>query len=183
MVQDYIDNKEKYRQDLVKLGLTYKEAKQFFVSIFFGASLNENFYLYNSSVLNKTFGVTKIRQIMDGSKIVVELYSELSYFIKKFGKYLKENKVSVNKNGKKALYNSRGVGKEVDLNKWNNPKSLLFYYFGVESQILDCLIKKYQHSLLLFDGFISNQDINTTEMSAIIKKELGFDIKFSKELL
>jgi hypothetical protein len=183
VVQDYIDNKEKYRQDLVNLGLTYKEAKQFFVSIFFGASLNENFYLYNSSVLNKTFGVTKIRQIMDGSKIVVELYSELSSFIKKFGKYLKENKVSVNKNGKKALYNSRGAGKEVDLNKWNNPKSLLFYYFGVESQILDCVIKKYQHSLLLFDGFISNQDIDTAEMSAIVKKELGFDIKFSKELL
>lgn len=183
VVQDYIDNKEKYRQDLVNLGLTYKEAKQFFVSIFFGASLNENFYLYNSSVLNKTFGVTKIRQIMDGSKIVVELYSELSSFIKKFGKYLKENKVSVNKNGKKALYNSRGAGKEVDLNKWNNPKSLLFYYFGVESQILDCVIKKYQHSLLLFDGFISKEDIDTAEMSALVKKELGFDIKFSKEVI
>ena len=97
--------------------------------------------------------------------------------------YYYVNKVSVNKNGKKALYNSRGIGKEVDLNKWNNPKSLLFYYFGVESQILDCLIKKYQHSLLLFDGFISKEDINIDEMSALVKKELGFDIKFSKELL
>jgi hypothetical protein len=45
------------------------------------------------------------------------------------------------------------------------------------------LIKKYQHSLLLFDGFISNQDIDTAEMSELVKKELGFDIKFSKELL
>jgi hypothetical protein len=115
--------------------------------------------------------------------MAVGLYSELSSFIKKFGKYLKENKVANTKNGKKALYNSRGVGKEVDLNKWNNPKSLLFYYFGVESQILDCLIKKYQHSLLLFDGFISKEDIDINEMSDLVKKELGFDIKFSKELL
>lgn len=181
VVQDYIDNKEKYREDLVKLDLTYKEAKQFFVSIFFGASLNENFYLYSSSMLNKTFGVAKIRDILDGSRIVVELYSELSLFIKKFGKFLKENKVSTNKNGNKALYNSRGAGKEVDINKWNNPKSLLFYYFGVESQILDCLTKKYEHSLLLFDGFISKNGYNVDEMSALIKAELGFDIKFSKE--
>ena len=59
----------------------------------------------------------------------------------------------------------------------------MFQYFGYESQILDCLIKKYQHSLLLFDGFISKEDINIDEMSALVKKDLGFDIKFSKENL
>ena len=104
-------------------------------------------------------------------------------FIKKYGKYLKEKNVKKGKDGKLYLHNSRGASKEVDLNNWNNAKAILFQYFGYESQILDCLIKKYQHSLLLFDGFISRKDINTVEMSELVKKELGFDIKFSKELL
>jgi len=95
----------------------------------------------------------------------------LREFIKKYGKYLKEKNVKKGKDGKLYLHNSRGASKEVDLNNWNNAKAILFQYFGYESQILDCLIKKYQHSLLLFDGFISKEDIDTAEMSDLVKKE------------
>ena len=183
-VRYYIQNKEYYRNLLVEnVGLTYKEAKSFLTAIFFGASLNDNFFLEGSSSFSKLYGVSKIREIMEKVPLVVDLYVELREFIKKYGKYLKEKNVKKGKDGKLYLHNSRGASKEVDLNNWNNAKAILFQYFGYESQILDCLIKKYQHSLLLFDGFISNQDIDTTEMSDLVKKELGFDIKFSKEEL
>ena len=183
-VRYYIQNKEYYRNLLVEnVGLTYKEAKSFLTAIFFGASLNDNFFLEGSSSFSKLYGVSKIREIMEKVPLVVDLYVELREFIKKYGKYLKEKNVKKGKDGKLYLHNSRGASKEVDLNNWNNAKAILFQYFGYESQVLDCLIKKYQHSLLLFDGFISTQDINTAEMSELVKKELGFDIKFSKELL
>lgn len=183
-VRYYIQNKEYYRNLLVEnVGLTYKEAKSFLTAIFFGASLNDNFFLEGSSSFSKLYGVGKIREIMEKVPLVVDLYVELREFIKKYGKYLKEKNVKKGKDGKLYLHNSRGASKEVDLNNWNNAKAILFQYFGYESQILDCLIKKYQHSLLLFDGFISKEDINTAEMSELVKKELGFDIKFSKEEL
>ena len=182
-VQDYIDNKTKYRQDLMRIGLGEKEAKQFFTGLFFGASLNENFFINGTSNFSKEFGVSKIRDIMSESTIVVDLYEELSLFIKRFGKHLMTKNVVRTKKGGYALYNSRGIGKEIDITKWHNSKAIIWYYFGIESTILDCLIKKYTPSLLLYDGFISVDDIDVNEMSKLIKDETGYEVTFSKELL
>lgn len=180
-VREYINNKEKYRQALMALGLSYKEAKSFILALFFGASLRTNFFHNGTSPFSKLYGVAKIREIIDKVPLILELYIELSEFIKKFGKHLRTNNVVKTQNGKWALYNSRGAGKEVDLSKWNNAKAVLFYYFGVESQMLDIIMKKYNHSLLLFDGFITPDNLDTEEISKLIESELGYKLTFSKE--
>lgn len=183
IVRDYIQNKEKYRNDLVNIGLTYKEAKAFYTALFFGASLKDNFFFGGNSAFSRMFGVAKIREILEKSPLVVSLQVELSSFIKKFGKVLREKNVVRGKDGKYYLHNGRGSAKEVDLSKWNNPKAILFYYFGEESMILDLLLKKYSHNLLLYDGFISSEEFDVQEMSRYIKEKTAYELKFSKELI
>ena len=52
-----------------------------------------------------------------------------------------------------------------------------------ESEILDACIAKVKPQLLLFDGFISKEDVDTEWLESIILYETGYDIQVSKEVI
>jgi len=183
LVEDFGTKKEFYRKRLTDLGFTYNEAKEFYIAIFFGASLNTNFSKYSSYSWADTYGKDKIKYILENVPEVVSLYEEIRILVSELGFYLKKNHTQI-KNGKLYLKNSRKSVKIFkDEDSWNNSKAIMHEYFGVESTILDKLIKKYTVNLCLYDAFISDKEYCTEEMSRLIKKETGFKVSLSKTLI
>jgi len=180
-IEDYIKNKDKYRYLLVnKCGFTYKQAKRYFSSLFFGAEVSKNLQqLSKYSSLVKELGVSNLESaysITDIQNIVLEtmeLFDELEY-------YIKENMTKRVKN-KWVFTNTRG--EEIELDRWSKGKVIAYLFNGIESQVLDVVRKKYQHSLLLFDSFVSEEDIDTKDLSKLVYNETSYDLTFSKELL
>lgn len=181
-IEEYISKKEECRERLMDLGLSYKESKELHIAIFFGASLGEH-GVYNKNMWSYRFGVEKIQYILENSPYFYNLYDEVRLMYSYLGKAIKNKFYKVNKKGKKILYNSRGNGSARFMDRYDNKKALMHYYFGIESMILDVIIKNYRHDLLLYDAFITKDDIDLTELEKLVKKEVNFDIKFSKHLI
>lgn len=180
-VQNFVNNKTKYRQRLVDMGFTADEAKGFYIAIFFGASL-ENHSSNSKNSWYFKFGVDKIKMVITECEEVLALYLELKSLTKKLGLYLKKNKAIYNDKTKSYILNNMRGSSKV-FTKWSDNKALVHTYFGVESVILDKLISKYEHTLLLFDAFISDKEYDIEDMSKFIFDETGFSVKFSKELI
>ena len=181
-IEYYINNKQKCRESLMDLGLTYKESKELHIAIFFGASL-EVHGSYNKNVWAYKFGIDKIEYILTNSDYFKELYEEVRLLFYYLGKAIKNKFYTTDKKGKKVLYNSRGNNSAKYMDRWDNKKGLMHYYFGIESQILDLITKNYKHELLLYDAFITKEDVDTKELSLLIENELDFKISFSKRLI
>ena len=181
-IENYIANKEKCRKSLMELGLTYKESKELHIAIFFGASLGEH-GINNRNMWSYKFGVDKIMYILENSEYFYNLYDEVRLMYSYLGKAIKNKFYTTDKNGRKVIYNSRGNGSARFMERYDNKKALMHYYFGIESMILDLIIKNYRHDLLLYDAFITKDDLDVNEISLLIKNELGYDIKLSKHLI
>ena len=181
-IEHYINNKQKCRESLMDLGLTYKESKELHIAIFFGASL-EVHGSYNKNVWAYKFGADKIEYILTNSDYFRELYEEVRLLFYYLGKAIKNKFYITDKKGKKVLYNSRGANSAKYMDRWDNKKGLMHYYFGIESQVLDLITKNYKHELLLYDAFITKEDVDIEELSLLIENELDFKISFSKRLI
>jgi hypothetical protein len=182
-IEEYIRDKEQFRQELVKEGFTYKQAKQYFTALLFGANLSTNLEsLEQYSTIVKSIGGDNLVKALNNTK-VQNIVEEIIYLYNELGEYFKQKALENAKElkTKYKVLNTRGTSKNLD--KWNNPKVLSFIYNGVESQILDIVCKRYDISLLLFDEFISPNNIDLEELSRIVMKELGYDLTFSKEKL
>jgi len=181
-IEYYVNNKQKCRESLMDLGLTYKESKELHIAIFFGASL-ELHGTYNKNVWAYKFGIDKIEYILTNSDYFRELYEEVRLLFYYLGKAIKNKFYTTDKKGRKVLYNSRGNKSAKYMDRWDNKKGLMHYYFGIESQILDLIINNYKHDLLLYDAFITKEDVDIEELSLLIENELGYKVKFSKRLI
>lgn len=178
-IDKYIKDKEKYRMLLIQKGFTYAQAKSYFSALFFGADVITNINKINTySDLRKELGVERLEGALSIPEVyelvcdTMEIFNELSDYYKNITK--KEN-------NQYKFINTRHS--ELTLKRWDKGKVISHLYNGIESQILDCIISKYEHTLLLFDSFISTKDINLNELSKYVYKELGFSLTFSKELL
>jgi hypothetical protein len=180
-IKYYIDNKEKCRQEIVDLGFSYKEAKEFYLAIFFGANLG--IYGVHTNSWANDYGVDKIQYILQNTPSAYDIYDECKKLFSYLKKSIQNKFLKKDKNGKDILYNSRGNKSAKYMSKWNTNKAIMHYYFGIESQILDLITKNYSHDLLLYDAFITKEDVNLDELSLLIEQELGYKVKFSKRLI
>ena len=184
-IERYIENKEYFRKEVMKQGLTYKQAKQYFTALLFGANLKTNLeYLEKYSDIVKDIGANNLKRVLENKNVeklvqeIIDLYSALGTYYKNKSLIPRKLKTS---NIRYNVVNTRGDTLRIE--KWNNSKVLSFIYNGVESQVLDICIKIAKPSLLLFDGFITTENIDVEMLQGVVLKELGYALTFSKELL
>lgn len=188
-VYDYMNNKNKYRQALIDLGFSKSLAKQYFITILYGKDLSNNI---EESYRNTDWmqEVTK-EHFFKALEIpfIKKLLDELDY-LKDFlvSHYKKVATISGNKNSKYCKYTIRNANNcyktftKFDLEK-NKGKVLAHLFFGLESKIMDFIKDNFETNLLIYDGFISEEDIDTEYLELLIENELGYKVKFSKRLI
>lgn len=173
-IEAYIGDKDFFRQKIVDMGFTYKEAKQYFTSLFFGANVLDTHYKSN---LRKVFKKEELEYILEDDSVCALVNECMDLFT-----YLKNYYKRISKVGKMFIITNK-VNKKLSFSTWksNESKVLPFIYQGIEAYILDELKNHLRTDMLLFDSFISKEDYSVNELEAITEELLGFGIKWSKE--
>ena len=175
-LEKYINDKDYYRNILVKRGFTYNQAKQYLLAMTFGSKMDiDSDMYYENKDWAKETGVELVRNAVEDIEIM-ELYLDVQEMFNTLGALIKEK--SKKEKGKYYIYNK--VNKCKVLNKWDTSKAVMHKYFGLESFILDILKDTFECNLLLYDAIITKEDLDTEELSTFIFMESDYKVQFEK---
>ena len=179
-LEKYLQDKELFRNALVKQGFTYAQAKRYLLAMTFGSRLDiDSDRYYDHKVWTKDIGMDIIYEAIN-NPLIRNLYEDFRTMFNFIGSYSKA-KAKKDEKGNYIVWNKQGRSKL--LKKWDTSKAVMHKYFGLESYILDIMKEKYQHDLLLFDAFISKTDYSTKEISEHILDKSGYQVTLSKEII
>jgi len=179
-IKDYMLDKNKYRNYLVKLGFSEKLAKQYFITILYGKDLSNNIQeSYKNTDWMQEVNEELFYKALENEN-VENLLKELDYLKDFLVNHYKE--VSSKDGLKYIIRNANNCYKsftKFEMEK-NKGKVLAHIFFGMESLIMDFIKNNFETNLLIYDGFISEEDIDTKYLELLIEHELGYKIKFTK---
>ena len=168
-IEEYIEDKSKYRYAIMEYGFFEGSSKQLINSLFFGASpkakkssFREDHKGFN---LDELFEDELIGGLMED---VTRLYRSLSDSFRNSAEY---------RNGKFILTNDAGRMKVFQ--KWNTKQAIAFMYQGAESLIQDVLIEETDSVLLLHDAVVCKTFPNLEDIISKIKAKTGYDVTLS----
>jgi len=182
-VKDYMNNKKKYRNYLVELGFSEKLAKQYYITILYGKDLSNNIQeSYRNTEWMQEVSEELFFKALE-NKSVENLLKELDYLKDFLISHYKE--VATKSGNKYTIRNANNCYKtftKFDLEK-NKGKVLAHIFFGMESKIMDFIKDNFSTNLLIYDGFISEEDIDAEFLELVVLNELGYEVKFSKRII
>lgn len=182
-VQDYMMNKKKYREYLIELGFSEKLAKQYFITLLYGKDLSNNIQeSYKNTDWMQEVSEELFFKALENIEIE-NLLKELDYLKDFIIDYYRNN--SPKKGHKYFVKNDNNFTKaftKFDFEK-NKGKILAHIFFGMESKIMDYIKDIFEPNLLIYDGFISDEDLNVNDLETLIFYELGYKVKFEKRLI
>lgn len=175
-IEAYISDKDFYRNKIMSLGFDLKQAKQYLTSLFFGIDM-EN--LHSQSKLYKAFSKEELATILSEESIqelvaeCLDLNDTLQAYYKKQCKFDKE------------WFIKNALGASLRFTDWNKFKGKVipFIYQGIEAKILDTIRECVSVNLLLFDAFISEEDIDLEFLKNIGYSNTGYYVNWEKSLL
>lgn len=179
----YMNNKDLYRNILINLGFSEKLAKQYFITILYGKDLSNNIEeSYKHTDWMQEINQELFFKALEDERIE-KLLQELDYLKEYLVNYYKSN-ASISK-GRYTIRNANNRYKtftkfEIEKNKG---KVLAHLFFGLESLIMDYIKEYFNINLLIYDGFITDEDIDLEFLNLLIEQELGYKVKFSKRLI
>ena len=168
-IEDYIEDKNKYRGALVEHGFTMSQAKELLTSLFFGAKP-----LQCGSGFRKDNPDLDIDRIVD-DPLVFGLMEDTINLFKELGDRFKNQ--AVRNKSKWELKNAAGYTKRFD--KWNRSKAVAHMYQGVERLMLDVLRENTDSVLLLHDAVVCKTFPNLEDIIRKIKAKTGYNVTLS----
>ena len=165
-------------------------------------------YLQKGGVMKKSIQLDAMRR--DDAKRNLKIDAGISKKIEKLNDYLfdifnitlEKNELKkfckINNNDnleslKEKLYNEYTNSHQIETKKNDNGKivnkkenSIISeIYFYLESKILKLVYENYKEdiSLLIHDGFICRKYLELEELQNLIKEKLGYEVKYSRDLL
>lgn len=175
-LEKYINDKDYYRNILVKRGFTYNQAKQYLLAMTFGSKMDiDSDMYYENKDWAKETGVELVKNAVEDIELM-ELYLDVQEMFNTLGALIRET--SKKENGKYYIYNK--VNKCKVLNKWDTSKAVMHKYFGLESFILDILKDTFECNLLLYDAIITKEDLDIETLSNLVFMESDYKVQFEK---
>lgn len=169
IIEDYIKDKNKYREEVKKYGLTESSSKQFINSLFFGASPKSH-----QSTFRKNNEDSLIDELFENT-LIESLMIEVATLFKSLPDKLKRQ--AERKDKKFILYNLYGKRKEFE--RWNSKRAISFMYQGVEASILDIMDGETNAVLLMHDAIITKSLPDIPNLISLIKEKTGYNVTFS----
>ena len=149
--------------------------------------------LYGSNVLSPK---SKLSMNYSNRKYLYDNFDEFRYLVedvKLLFKYYKEyiEKLKIESTKEDFIEIEKGIfieTKKNDNGKIVNKKEnsiISEIYFYLESKILKLVYENYKEdiSLLIHDGFVCRKYLELEELQNLIKEKLGYEVKYSRELL
>lgn len=154
-IKYYVDNTKKVRGELSDtLSLPIANVKQIMIMIIYNASFSGN----DGTDMTKLYDAQVIENVKK-HPFLKELMTE----VKALDKVVKKEKGNIYW---KYMARERSL-----------------YLQRIEAKMLDICISKYSPQLLLFDGFITKEDVDVDLLSDMIYTDLGFNIRVCKEII
>ena len=163
-IELFVGNVDLFRQALVNVGVPFPTAKKFFTQIFFGAGVNSLIILLGEDTYERVIAIPEIQDLISE---INTLFSELA-----------ERYKGLYKNGDRGFY-----GTELCLKGKTRQQIVANLYMVLESYLLGLLCQRYEHSLLIYDAFVSTEDVEVEDMREYLAEVSGFKIDFRKTLL
>lgn len=209
VIDYYLKNKDQIRQWLADLlGMTKDHAKEIINALFFGVTASAAQLRWDFRRGSKDRRMTETgfqgKLMFRIAEIFAEYKLEYNTMIDKFDQIewiqdLKEeikavsneiaNKVrataKVQEDGSIKIFSP--FGHQKILVSWKKKQVMSFMFMSAERKILDVmsthLESSQNHNLLIHDGFISKEPVNTKELESEIEQFTGFKVKLSHQVL
>jgi hypothetical protein len=171
-IDNLLANKVAFRESIARdANITLPMAKRCLISLIYGAPLNPSEY----TSFGATLGITNATNFCKSPKVIA-LHKELSTGRKRIiNKYIRQSK-------KKGWINN-DVGRARVTAKSSQTTLMAHILQGVEAQILSCIGSHWGNQLLLLmhDGFVTRDQLDTELIRSTVLAETGWDVHFSEE--
>ena len=183
LMDDYSKNKQKYRDELVSIGFKPKQAKQFLLAAFYGASL-DNLNPYYMAEWKQEIGYDNLTLAIE-SDMVGSLLNEFKEVSEEIMDWLYEQG-SLVETSKEIIYTDE-LGQKAKFKKSKKgvmvAKVLSRLYMSTETKIMFEVLNHIDPAVLLFDCFIVPEQVDVKTIEQDIKEKLGYDIEFEESVV
>lgn len=159
-IEAYVENAYTFRNRIAEdVNIPISSVKKMLLAILYGCSLSFS----GKGAIVQELGKSKGKDFLNHYNVkgIIEGVSDATEYLEHEG-FLTELMVENNIPAKKAL---------------------AYLLQLIESDILDYCIALYTPEALYYDGFVTQEDVDTDDLSAKILEDLSYDIKITKEKL
>ena len=159
-IEEYVDNTERVRNRIAEdVDIEISSVKKMLLAILYGCSLSLN----GEGAIVEEVGKHKGAEFLN------------HFYVKGI--------VSAVQDAVDHLTDEGFLWEIINEHKIPPKKALAYLLQMIEGEILEYCISLYTPEALFYDGFVTQEDVDTEDLSAKILEDLHYDIKITKELL
>lgn len=188
-LENYIKDRESIRKLCAKklakndneFEKKYVQIKEVITACLYGGQITNSHSQIELPLIERELLLNEVDEFKNLTNDIADLFKYYKKYIQ--NEFINKGKKIIKMpNGNIELFEKTEDGKL----KQRNLKSVVTsIYFSLESQILELMYNRYKDDILLLihDGFIAKMNIEIVELENMVKKELGYEVRYEKDYL